>query len=84
MYKFFSSYYCSKLVIAYCVFVYLKKSKLRFLDTMSLHIAVCGQTSFQRVLYQASKKGTNRKDVREYLEVRQVRNQQVKCHVILC
>ncbi|XP_063433085.1 DNA polymerase subunit gamma-1-like [Mytilus trossulus] len=55
---------------------YIEKSKLRFLDTMSLHIGVCGQTSFQRILYQASKKGTNRKDVREYLAGKQQKHVQ--------
>ncbi|CAC5369661.1 POLG [Mytilus coruscus] len=55
---------------------YIEKSKLRFLDTMSLHIGVCGQTSFQRILYQATKKGTNRKDVREYLAGKQQKHVQ--------
>lgn len=41
-------------------------TELRFLDTMSLHIAVCGQTSFQRLLYKASKKGSHRKEVIEH------------------
>lgn len=34
----------------------LKASKLRFLDTMALHISVCGLASDQRTLYKAQKK----------------------------
>ena len=45
---------------------HLQKSKLRFLDTMSMHIATCGLTSFQRVLYQANKKKSNLKAVSEF------------------
>ncbi|XP_069138631.1 DNA polymerase subunit gamma-1-like [Argopecten irradians] len=45
---------------------YLEKSKLRFLDTMSMHIAVCGQTTYQRILYQATNKASNRKEVQEH------------------
>ncbi|XP_062606201.1 DNA polymerase subunit gamma-1-like, partial [Saccostrea cucullata] len=56
---------------------YIKKSRLRFLDTMSLHIAVCGMTSFQQVLFQSSKKATNRKDVREYIEMKHSRREMV-------
>lgn len=56
---------------------YIKKSQVRFLDTMSLHIALCGMTSFQQVLYQSSKKSTNRKDVREYMEMKSSRKQMV-------
>ncbi|XP_048734786.1 DNA polymerase subunit gamma-1-like [Ostrea edulis] len=55
----------------------IKKSCVRFLDTMSLHIAVCGMTSFQQILYQSSKKETNRKDVREYLEMKSSRREMV-------
>ncbi|KAJ8304120.1 hypothetical protein KUTeg_017703 [Tegillarca granosa] len=48
---------------------YIQKSLLRFMDTMSLHIAVCGLTNFQRILYQSTvKKESNRKEVREYLD----------------
>ncbi|KAK3606282.1 hypothetical protein CHS0354_037959 [Potamilus streckersoni] len=47
---------------------YTRRTNMRFLDTMSLHIAVCGLTSFQRILYQASKTHSNRKEVREYTE----------------
>ncbi|XP_078314723.1 DNA polymerase subunit gamma-1-like isoform X3 [Crassostrea virginica] len=54
-----------------------KKSPVRFLDTMSLHIALCGMTSFQQVLYQSNKKSTNRKEVREYMEMRTSRRQMV-------
>lgn len=56
---------------------FIKKSQVRFLDTMSLHIALCGMTSFQQVLYQSSKKSTNRKDVREYMEMKSSRKQMV-------
>ncbi|XP_060083102.1 DNA polymerase subunit gamma-1-like [Ylistrum balloti] len=45
---------------------YIEKSKLRFLDTMSMHIAICGQTTYQRILYQATNKGSQRKEVREH------------------
>ncbi|GFR97393.1 DNA polymerase subunit gamma-1 [Elysia marginata] len=41
-------------------------TQLRFLDTMSMHIAICGQTSFQRLLYKASRKGSLRKEVIEH------------------
>ncbi|GFO44683.1 DNA polymerase subunit gamma-1, partial [Plakobranchus ocellatus] len=41
-------------------------TQLRFLDTMSMHIAICGQTSFQRLLYKASGKGSHRKEVIEH------------------
>lgn len=30
---------------------------MKFMDTMSMHIAIAGFTSFQRVLYNANKKG---------------------------
>jgi len=30
---------------------------MRFLDTMSLHISMAGFTSYQRILYNAKKKG---------------------------
>ena len=35
------------------------------MDTMSLHMAVSGLTSFQRVLFNARKTGSTRKEVRE-------------------
>ncbi|XP_072134225.1 DNA polymerase subunit gamma-1 isoform X1 [Mobula birostris] len=35
----------------------MKGTKLRFLDTMSLHMAISGLTGFQRSLWMASKKG---------------------------
>ncbi|KAK7109098.1 DNA polymerase subunit gamma-1-like isoform X2 [Littorina saxatilis] len=46
----------------------IQGSKTRFLDTMSMHIAVCGLTSFQRILYQSSIKESSRKEVREHSE----------------
>ncbi|KAL5004061.1 hypothetical protein ScPMuIL_017517 [Solemya velum] len=47
---------------------YIQRSKLRFLDTMSIHIAVCGLTTFQRILYVATNKNSSRKEVKEWLE----------------
>ena len=38
----------------------------RMLDTMSMHIALSGQTSLQRVLYIANKSGSRRKEVVEH------------------
>ena len=48
------------------IFSLLQKSNVRFLDTMSLHIAVCGLTNFQRILYKASQNNSQRKEVREW------------------
>jgi len=47
------------------VFV-VQASKIRFLDTMSLHIAISGLTSLQRILYIAKKAGSKRKEVLEH------------------
>lgn len=47
---------------------FLKGTKLRFLDTMSLHIATVGFTTFQRMLFQANKNQTSRSEVRDHLE----------------
>uniref|UniRef100_T1IPA4 DNA polymerase subunit gamma-1 n=1 Tax=Strigamia maritima TaxID=126957 RepID=T1IPA4_STRMM len=44
---------------------YLKESNTRFLDTMSLHIAVSGMTTFQRSLKAATKTNSKRKDIQE-------------------
>ncbi|XP_064607817.1 DNA polymerase subunit gamma-1-like [Liolophura sinensis] len=49
---------------------YIKKGKLRFLDTMSMHIAVSGFTNFQRVLYQASKSNTMTQEIMDKLKKR--------------
>jgi len=38
---------------------------MRFLDTMSMHIAISGFTSFQRVLYVAKKKGKSVSDLQD-------------------
>ncbi|XP_063781860.1 DNA polymerase subunit gamma-1 isoform X1 [Pseudophryne corroboree] len=38
----------------------IKGSKMRFMDTMSLHMAVSGLTGFQRSLWMASKYGRNK------------------------
>ncbi|XP_012941525.1 DNA polymerase subunit gamma-1 [Aplysia californica] len=43
-------------------------TQLRFLDTMSMHIAICGQTSFQRLLHRASGKESSRKEVVEHAQ----------------
>ena len=48
---------------------YVNNCATKFLDTMSMHIAVAGLTNMQRVLYSASKsadKGLGQKDVRDY------------------
>ncbi|KAK6166464.1 hypothetical protein SNE40_023149 [Patella caerulea] len=46
---------------------FIQKSKASFLDTMSLHIATCGLTTFQRLLYKAGGKSM-RKEVVEHTE----------------
>ncbi|XP_076462346.1 DNA polymerase subunit gamma-1-like [Babylonia areolata] len=46
----------------------IQGSRVRFMDTMSMHIAICGLTSFQRILYQSSLKESSRKEVREHSE----------------
>lgn len=43
------------------------------MDTMSLHIAICGLTNMQRVLYQAAKNDSQLKVVREYKQRHQAR-----------
>lgn len=48
----------------------LKGSKARFMDTMSLHMAISGLTGFQRTLWMASKRGKNRglQEVKEHIK----------------
>uniref|UniRef100_A0A668AFW9 DNA polymerase subunit gamma-1 n=1 Tax=Myripristis murdjan TaxID=586833 RepID=A0A668AFW9_9TELE len=48
----------------------LKGSKVRFLDTMSLHMAISGLTGFQRTLWMASKLGRRRgiQEVKEHMK----------------
>uniref|UniRef100_A0A3P8XBD4 DNA polymerase subunit gamma-1 n=1 Tax=Esox lucius TaxID=8010 RepID=A0A3P8XBD4_ESOLU len=48
----------------------LKGSKARFLDTMSLHMAISGLTGFQRTLWMASKQGKKRglQEVKEHMK----------------
>ncbi|KAL2094145.1 hypothetical protein ACEWY4_011457 [Coilia grayii] len=48
----------------------LEGSKVRFLDTMSLHMAISGLTGFQRSLWMASKYGKRRglQEVREHMK----------------
>ena len=50
-----------------CVF-FTQGPKTRFLDTMSMHIAVAGFTSLQRMLYIAKKSGSQRKEVLEHAQ----------------
>ncbi|TRY87252.1 hypothetical protein DNTS_031755 [Danionella cerebrum] len=47
----------------------LKGSKMRFLDTMSLHMAISGLTAFQRTLWMAARSGKKRglQQVKEHL-----------------
>ncbi|XP_066523637.1 DNA polymerase subunit gamma-1 isoform X2 [Hoplias malabaricus] len=48
----------------------LKGSKMRFLDTMSLHMAISGLTGFQRTLWMASRHGKRRglHEVKEHMK----------------
>ncbi|XP_071359062.1 DNA polymerase subunit gamma-1 [Trachinotus anak] len=48
----------------------LKGSKARFMDTMSLHMAISGLTGFQRTLWMASKLGKRRglQEVQEHIK----------------
>ncbi|XP_041965966.1 DNA polymerase subunit gamma-1 [Alosa sapidissima] len=48
----------------------LKGSKVRFLDTMSLHMAISGLTGFQRSLWMASKYGKRKglQEVKEHMK----------------
>ncbi|KAG9281096.1 DNA polymerase subunit gamma-1 [Astyanax mexicanus] len=48
----------------------LKGSKMRFLDTMSLHMAISGLTGFQRSLWMASRHGKRRglQEVKEHIK----------------
>lgn len=43
---------------------FIEGTKVRFLDTMSLHIAISGITSFQRNMLIAAKSGTNDKTLK--------------------
>ncbi|CAL8359660.1 unnamed protein product [Lota lota] len=48
----------------------LKGSKMRFLDTMSLHMAISGLTGFQRTLWMANKMGKKRgqQEVKQHMK----------------
>ncbi|XP_072241664.1 DNA polymerase subunit gamma-1 [Leuresthes tenuis] len=48
----------------------LKGSKVRFMDTMSLHMAISGLTGFQRTLWMANKLGKKRglQEVKEHIK----------------
>lgn len=50
--------------------VVLKGSKVRFMDTMSLHMSISGLTGFQRTLWMANKLGKKRglQDVKEHIK----------------
>lgn len=52
------------------VFYFLKDSKVRFMDTMSLHMAISGLTGFQRTLWMANKLGKRRglQEVKEHIK----------------
>lgn len=52
------------------LFSFLKGSKVRFMDTMSLHMAISGLTGFQRTLWMASKMGKNKglQEVKEHMK----------------
>lgn len=52
------------------MFLILKGSKVRFMDTMSLHMAISGLTGFQRTLWMAYKMGKKRglQDVKQHLK----------------
>lgn len=47
-----------------------KGSKVRFMDTMSLHMAISGLTGFQRTLWMANKMGKKRglQEVEEHIK----------------
>lgn len=49
---------------------FLKGSKVRFMDTMSLHMAISGLTGFQRTLWMANKMGkrTGLHEVKEHIK----------------
>lgn len=47
---------------------FIQGTQTRFMDTMAMHIAICGLTSFQRILFQSSAKQSSRKEVREHTE----------------
>ena len=52
-----------------CV-LHVQGSKMRFLDTMSLHMAVSGLTGFQRTLWMANKLGKKRglQEVKQHMQ----------------
>ncbi len=47
-----------------------KGSKMRFMDTMSLHMAISGLTGFQRTLWMANKHGKKRglQEVKDHIK----------------
>ncbi len=52
------------------LFSFLKGSKVRFMDTMSLHMAISGLTGFQRTLWMANKLGKRKglQEVKEHIK----------------
>lgn len=52
------------------MFSLLEGSKSRFMDTMSLHMAISGLTGFQRTLWMASKLGKRKglQEVKEHIK----------------
>lgn len=48
---------------------------MRFFDTMSMHVAIHGFTSFQRVLFNAQKTGKNLSELKEKKNPRAPRKQ---------
>lgn len=52
------------------IFLLSKGSKVRFMDTMSLHMAISGLTGFQRTLWMACKLGKKKglQDVKEHIK----------------
>ncbi|XP_029008599.1 DNA polymerase subunit gamma-1 [Betta splendens] len=55
---------------------FLKGSKVRFVDTMSLHMAISGLTGFQRTLWMANKLGKRRglQEVKEHIKRAEKKN----------
>lgn len=51
-------------------FLSKKGSKVRFMDTMSLHMAISGLTGFQRTLWMASRLGKKKglQEVKEHIK----------------
>lgn len=70
---------CSLFIFSFCISiawffhpccVVPKGSKVRFMDTMSLHMSISGLTGFQRTLWMANRLGKKRglQDVKEHIK----------------